>query len=307
MITFDTVQDRTPPWLLAIGPVVILAVMLLALFITSPFGDGSEMTGAETGEVLWMLTIIGFMAGIVPVMIGMLWYPFLSSLGKRGIHAILALSAGVLVFIAVEMTEGIVGFSAEVDGLATAVSVAIMGLVGTFAIMELISDWHHDRVSQKGRGRGLAIAYIVAIGLGAHSIGEGIAIGSAFVLGEVALVTLLVIGFIAHNVSEGPVIVAAVANEATTPPIRHFLLMGVIAGGPVIIGGWIGSLAGTGVLAVLFFAIGLGAIVQVLYEVTKYIKGDQAKLTDRLNIAAFLVGFVVMLFLEEVVLAEFII
>ena len=307
MITFDTIQDRTPRWLLAIGPVVILAVMLLALFITSPFGDGLEMTDAETGEVLWMLTIIGFMAGIVPVMTGMLWYPFLSSLGKSGIHAILALSAGVLVFVAVEMTEGIVDFSAEVDGLATAVSVAFIGVIGTFAIMELISDWHHDRVSQKGRGRGLAIAYIVAIGLGAHSIGEGIAIGSAFVLGEVALVTLLVIGFIAHNVSEGPVIVAAVANEATTPPIRHFLLMGVIAGGPVIIGGWIGSLAGTGVLAVLFFAIGLGAIVQVLYEVTKYIKGDQAKLTDRLNIAAFLVGFVVMLFLEEVVLAEFII
>lgn len=295
-----------PRWMLAVGPLVILGVMLVGLFLTSPFGDASEMADADTRSVLWMLTIIGFLAGIVPVMIGMLWYPFLSSLGKRGIHAILALSAGVLLFVAVEMAGGIVGFSAEVDGLTTAVSVAVIGVVGTFSIMELISDWHHDRVAI-GHGRGLAIAYIVALGLGAHSIGEGIAIGSAFVLGEVQLVTLLVIGFIAHNVTEGPVIVAAVANETSSPPLHHFGLMGVIAGGPVILGGWIGSLAGTGVLAVLFFAIGLGAIVQVIYEVVKYIHHDGARLTDRRNIAAVVLGFAVMLLLEEVLLAAWIV
>lgn len=299
--------DDVPRWVLGIAPVFILALLFVTLFVTSPFGDAAELSDASTSEILWMLTIIGFFAGIVPVLIGMLWYPFLTSLGKRGMHAILALSAGVLVFVAIEMTEGIIDFSAEVDGMATAASVAIMGVIGTFAIMELISDWHHDRVSRKGRGRGLAVAYIVAIGLGAHSIGEGIAIGSAFVLGEVSLVTLLVIGFIAHNVTEGPVIVAAVANETASPPIRHFLIMGLIAGGPVIIGGWTGSLAGTGVLAVLFFAIGLGAIVQVIYEVTKYIRDDQARLTDRLNVVAFLTGFIVMLLLEEVVLDQFIV
>lgn len=299
--------DRIPNWLLAIGPLVILAVMLVGLFVTSPFGDAAEMADADTAEVLWMLTIIGFLAGIVPVIIGMLWYPFLSSLGNRGIHAILALSAGVLLFVAVEMTEGIVDFSAEVDGLATASGVALLGVFGTFVVMEIISDWHHERAQRTGNGRGLAIAYIVALGLGAHSIGEGIAIGSAFVLEEVTLVTLLVIGFIAHNVTEGPVIVAAVANETDTPPIKHFLAMGVIAGGPVIIGGWIGSLAGTGVLAVLFFAIGLGAIVQVIYEVVKYIRQDQARLTDRLNLLAFAIGLVGMLLLEEVVLDAYLV
>lgn len=306
-MTQDSSFDRFPTWLLAIGPIVVLTIILAGLFLTSPFGDAAEMADAETAEVLWMLTIIGFLAGIVPVMIGMLWYPFLSSLGERGIHAILALSAGVLLFVSVEMFEGIVDFSAEVDSFVTAASLAIVGVVGTFAVMELISDWHHDRAARMGNGRGLAIAYIVALGLGAHSIGEGIAIGSAFVLGEVALVTLLVIGFVAHNVTEGPVIVAAVANETSTPPIKHFLLMGVIAGGPVIIGGWIGSLAGTGVLAVLFFAIGLGAIVQVLYEVVKYIRHDQARLTDRWNLIAFVLGFAVMLLLEEVILDAYLV
>ena len=304
---YESLLDRSPRWLLALGPLVVLGAMLTTLFLTSPFGDAGEMTDAGTAEVLWMLTIIGFFAGIVPVLIGMLWYPFLSSLGERGLHAVLALSAGVLVFVAIEMTEGIVDFSAEVEGVTTAASVAFVGIVGTFAIMELISDWHHDRAARVGNGRGLAIAYIVALGLGAHSIGEGIAIGSAFVLGEVALVTLLVIGFLAHNVTEGPVIVAAVANENQTPPIKHFALMGVIAGGPVILGGWIGSLAGTGVLAVLFFAIGLGAIVQVIYEVGKYIRSDGATLTGRFNVAAFILGFLVMLLLEEVILDAYLV
>lgn len=299
-------SSSVPRWVYGIGPLVILAFVLAILFITSPFGDTSGVAEASTSEILWMLTIIGFIAGILPVMIGMLWFPFLRSLGKGSIHAILALSAGVLVFIAIEMGDAIVDFGADVDSVTVAAAIAVLAVSTTVIVMEAISRWHHQTVARR-HGRGLAVAYIVALGLGAHSIGEGIAIGSAFVLEEIALMTLLVIGFIAHNVTEGPVIVAAVANDAARPPLPHFAAMGVIAGGPVILGGWIGSLAGSAILAVLFFAIGLGAILQVVYEMIRYIRDDFGTVLTRLNAIAFTIGLVGMWLLEDVILGHILI
>ncbi|WP_252701168.1 ZIP family metal transporter [Natronosalvus vescus] len=287
-----------PQWVLAIGPVVILAAVFSVLYLTSPFGNIDQMADAGTAEILWMLLIIGLIAGIVPVAIGMLWFPFIKGLDPRYLHGFLALAAGVLAFIALEMTEEIVDHAGAVENGSLAIGAAFVGVVGTFVVMYLASQWR-QRTAIDGEKSGLHIAYLVALALGLHSIGEGLGIGVAFVNGDAGLVTLFVLAFIMHNVMEGPTVVAAVAKDRATPPLYHFAAMGVIAGGPVVLGGWIGSLANSDLLAVLFYAIAVGAIIQVLIEVAELIRFDATVLT-RLNVSTFVGGFIIMFVLEDV-------
>lgn len=288
-----------PRWVLAIGPVVILVAVVGILYLTSPFGDLATVEDASTLEMVWMLTVIGAIAGVVPVTIGMLWFPFIRNLDARYLHAFMALAAGVLAFIAVEMADEVVDHAGAADDTVLAASLAVLGVAGTFALMFAVGKWRESKMANQ-RKSGLEIAYLVALALGLHSIGEGLGIGVAYVQGDATLVMLLVLAFVLHNVMEGPTVVAAVARERETPPLRHFAAMGVIAGGPVILGGWIGSFAQSNLLAVLFFAIAIGAILQVLIEVAELIRFDAEAVLTRVNAATFTFGFVLMFLLEDV-------
>ncbi|ELY43635.1 ZIP family metal transporter [Natronorubrum bangense] len=297
-MTARSINDL-PRWVLAVGPVVVLAVVFGLLYFTSPFSGLGSADEASTAEIVWMVTVIGAIAGIIPVAIGMLWFPFIRNLEPKYLHAFMALAAGVLAFIAVEMTEEIIEYGAEVDGALTAGTVAVVGVGGTFAVMYAASKWRQHKMSSQDKS-GLHIAYLVALALGLHSIGEGLGIGVAYVQGDATLVMLLVLAFVMHNVMEGPTVVAAVARDRDQPPLRHFAAMGIIAGGPVILGGWIGSFANSPLLAVLFYAIAVGAIIQVLIEVAELIRFDAEAVLSRTNTATFVGGFVLMFFLEDV-------
>lgn len=299
-MTADSPLDALPRWALAAGPLVVLGIVLGVLYATSPFGIVEPTSDAGTLEVLWMLTIVGAIAGVVPVAIGMLWFPFVRALDSRYLHAFLALSAGVLAFMAVEMTGEVLENGAESGAPALAFGLSGLGILGTFAVTYGVSE-RRQRTAASGGKSGLRIAYLVAVALGLHSVGEGLGVGVAFVRGDGALVTLLVLGFVMHNVMEGPTVVAAVARDRTTPPLRHFAAMGLLAGGPVILGGWIGSLAGSSLLAATFYAVAVGAIVQVLVEMAQLVRFDAGAVVTRLNAATFVVGIALMFLLEDVV------
>ena len=289
-----------PRWVLAIGPFAILVAVFGLLYLTSPFGNLESVGEASTLEILWMLTIIGSIAGIIPVAIGMLWFPFIRELDTRYLHAFLALAAGVLAFIAVEMTEDMIfDYGVHVENTALAATAAIVGVGGTFAVMYAAGEWRQRKMASTEKS-GLEIAYLVALALGLHSIGEGLGIGVAYINEDATMLMLLVLAFVMHNVMEGPTVVAAVARDRATPPLRHFAAMGVLAGGPVILGGWIGSFAQSDLLAVLFFAIAIGAILQVLIEVAGLIRFDAEAVLTRVNAATFAVGFGLMFLLEDV-------
>lgn len=281
---------------LAFGPFMILGALLVGLYLTSPFGSIEAISDADALSILWMLTVVGALAGVVPVMLGMLWYPFLRTLTNRWIYAVLALSAGVLTFAGVEMLGGIADHASGRP--ATGPAVAIVGVTGAFVALLGVSRWQYRKVRSAPSETGLQVAYLIAIGLGLHSFGEGLAIGTAFVQGDGRLVTLLVIAFILDNVTEGPTIVAAIARHTERPHLGHFVLMGVIAGGPVIVGGWVGSLAMAPLVAVLFFAIGLGAIIEVIWELVRFIGhsegGTMRAAFTPTNALMFLLGFLVM-------------
>jgi zinc transporter ZupT len=123
----------------------------------------------------------------------------------------------------------------------------------------------------KGRvgASGLALALLVAIGIGVHNLGEGLAIGTSFATGELQLGAFLVIGFMVHNVTEGLGIAAPATRARVT--LWHLAALALIAGAPAILGTWIGGFATNDVLTPLFFALAAGAALQVVVEVGRYV------------------------------------
>ena len=298
-----------PSPVLAVGPIVVLIATALVLYVTWPFGGLDTMSEASTLEVLAVLTVVGAIAGIIPVAIGMLWYPYIKALDVRFVHGFIALGAGVLAFIAFEMTEEMIDYGGSVgatdvavvgtvDGWMAAAVVGVVGVFGTLLCMHLLGQWR-AATATSGEKTGLQIAYLVAIALGLHSIGEGLAIGVSLINDQATLVMLLVIGFVIHNVLEGLTVVAALARDERIPRLYHFGFVGLIAGGPVILGGWVGSLGEPTLLAVAFFAIAVGAIVQALLEMVSLIRFDAERLMTPSIAGTFVAGFLLMFVLED--------
>jgi ZIP family zinc transporter len=121
----------------------------------------------------------------------------------------------------------------------------------------------------------LRLAYQIALGIGLHNLGEGLAIGSAFSIGEAALGVFLIVGFTLHNVTEGIGVAAPLVEHR--PAFRHFIGLALLAGGPAVIGTWIGAFTFSPFWTAVFLAIGVGAIVQVIYEVGRLVWRSQQK------------------------------
>lgn len=248
----------------------------------------AALSPQPTRAFLLTFTLLGVYVGVLPVCLGMLWFPFLRALGRRWIHFFLALTAGLLVFLGVDAL-------AEALETATALPTAYHGTalvaVGTLgAVMLLVVA---SRLAARRGPRPLVVAYLIALGIGLHNLGEGLAIGAAFNLGEVALGAFLVIGFMLHNTTEGLGIVAPLAR--TQMGVSHLVLLGLVAGGPTVLGAWVGGFTYSPVLATLFLALGAGAIFQVVYEIGRLMASDAAEgLATALNAGGFVLGLLVM-------------
>jgi zinc transporter ZupT len=133
------------------------------------------------------------------------------------------------------------------------------------------------------------LALLIAVGIGLHNFGEGLAIGAAYALGEAALGTLLVIGFTLHNTTEGLAIVAPIAKDR--PSIWTLLKLGLIGGLPTIAGAWAGGLLYSPVLGVVFLGLGAGAIAQVALQIARQV-ADGRPLTERFATAPVMVGLI---------------
>lgn len=258
----------------------------------------SETPGLTT-DVLWSLALIGVFVGVIPVALGMLWLPFIRAMSNRWLHAVLTFAAGVLAFLAVDAGFEAFELAEEVPGAYEGTALVVLGILGALLLVQSVSAWRKGRAAA-GDARassGLWVAYLVALGIGLHNLAEGLAIGSAFALGRVSLGAFLVIGFMLHNVTEGPAVVAPVAQDER-PGWYHFAGLGLLAGAPVILGGWIGGLAYSPTLGAFFLAIGVGAILQVNWEIAGMIRTQGGRVGSATNLLAFLIGLVVMYFTD---------
>ena len=220
---------------------------------------------------LAIFTLIGVYVGVLPVAIGLLWFPFLAKLPSRGMDFLLALTIGLLAFLLVDGAHEGFEAAATLPGSFQGVVLFVMAAAGAYLLLEWVSaTLKARRPPSAGPGQGgWVLALLIAVGIGLHNFGEGLAIGSAFALGEATLGTLLIIGFTLHNTTEGLAIVAPLARDRQRVSVAQLVKLGLIGGVPTIAGAWLGGFVYSPVWSVLFLAIGVGAIAQVVGQIAR--------------------------------------
>ncbi len=247
---------------------------------------------------LAVFTLIGLYVGVLPVAIGLLWFPFLSRLSSRSMDFLLALTIGLLLFLLVDGAEE--GFEAA-QGLPGSFQGGVLFVMvagAAFLVLEWVGQTMKKRrpSASHGSSEGWVLAVLIAIGIGLHNFGEGLAIGSAFALGEATLGVLLIVGFALHNTTEGLAIVAPLAREKQRVGMADLIKLGLIGGAPTIVGAWLGGLVYSPVWSVLFLAIGVGAIAQVTRQIARQVgrDTDQKAFATTPVLSGLLAGFAVM-------------
>jgi zinc transporter ZupT len=229
-------------------------------------------------------------------------------MGRKWLGFLLALTVGLLVFLLVDTFLEILDLSAEVAGVFQGVPLAVFAALLTWLAIMAVSAMQNRRSGSETsvRAKGLYLATLIALSIGLHNFGEGLAVGAAFALGEAALGSFLVIGFILHNITEGIGIAAPLVPAKSTEPEKAqaapsfltFAGLALLAGFPAVLGTWIGGFAFSPLLGTIFLGIGLGAIWQVVVEVTallkRYADRDNLPFISWLNMAGFLIGIAIM-------------
>ncbi|HUH15261.1 MAG TPA: hypothetical protein VML35_05205 [Gaiellaceae bacterium] len=250
-------------------------------------------TPGVTAEAFLGYGIIGFLVGVLPVALGLLWLPSLRRVEQRWLTAFMALTAGLLAFLGVEALFEAFEFQAVVPGAFGGPGLVLLGLAASFLTMTFISG----RFSGTSGGviGGAALALLVAIGIGLHNFGEGLAIGTSFAFGQLTLGSFLIVGFMVHNVTEGLGIAAPAADGGVSLSKARLAALVAIAGVPTIFGAWLGGFVANDVLAALFFGAAAGAAFEVVAEVVRYVgRRDPAGLRSAYAVGGFLSGIAIM-------------
>jgi zinc transporter ZupT len=255
-------------------------------------GDVAVATLSPSVDSRYLSTfaLLGVYAGVIPVFIGLLWLPFVRAINRKWIDFFLSLTLGLLVFLGADALVEAMETSGLVAGAFQGPALVLLGVVATPLILATLGRWRsgvrHERTP-------LQVAGLIALGIGLHNLGEGLAIGASYATGEIALGTFLVIGFLLHNTTEGLGIVTPLADQR--PRLRSLVLLGALAGVPTVIGAWVGGFTYSPLWTTLFFSVGVGAIIAVVYELYKlFSRRAGAGLAAPLNSAGFLVGMMIM-------------
>jgi ZIP family zinc transporter len=284
VVPYDWVENEP----LAIGVTSstgIETVHEIAAAVETPGVSGSRFLG---------LGVIGLLVGVVPIALGLLWLPSLRRARPEWLAAFMALTGGLLSFLAVEALAEALELQAALPGALGGPGLILLGVAASYLTLTLISH----RLGGAGAGgvlRGAALATLVAIGIGLHNFGEGLAIGTSFALGELALGSFLIVGFMVHNVTEGLGIVTPIAEGGRRASAARLTVLALVAGAPAILGAWTGGFVTNDLLAAVFFAAAAGAAFEVVVEVGRFVaRRAPGGLTSPHAVGGFLAGIAVM-------------
>ncbi|MDP9228657.1 MAG: ZIP family metal transporter [Actinomycetota bacterium] len=259
----------------------------------------------ETGASFFgLMAVLGTYVGVIPVLLGMLFIPLLRRVSENWLKLLMAFTVGLLGFLALDGTLEGTELGQAAGGAFGGVELLFLGAAVSYLSLTALDRWLKAGVRRRrsaGEG-GFRLSLMIAIGIGLHNLGEGLAIGSAYALGALALGAFLVIGFALHNTTEGLAIVAPLAKEGGRPPLTRLLALGLIAGAPAILGAVIGAAAYNQELATFLLGIGVGAIIQVIGQLLPSIRDSEGRALHPLSIAGILAG-VLALYLTGLLIA----
>jgi zinc transporter, ZIP family len=269
--------------------------------ITHEITAAVETPDADLG-FYGLMALIGLYVGVIPVAIGMLWLPWARGVDARWMRFLLAFTIGLLAFLGIDaLLEG-TELADSGPGAFGGAALVWLGAAVAYLALVGVDGWLTARRARLGedtgsggaaRGLGYHAAFLVALGIGLHNLGEGLAIGSAYAIGALALGATLVVGFALHNTTEGLAIVAPVAR-AGRARVQRLLLLGLLAGAPAVIGAWIGASAFHPSVAALMFGIGAGAIAQVIVQIAPQVRDEAGRFLHPLASVGLLTGLFVM-------------
>jgi zinc transporter, ZIP family len=241
-----------------------------------------------------LMALLGLYVGVIPVALGMLWLPWMRRIPPSWLRAVMALTVGLLAFLAVDATLEGLELAGEGSQAFGGAALVIIGAVVAYLALAGVGNWLDDRRARaKDSGAtGGHLAMLIAIGIGLHNLGEGLAIGTSYATGALALGAFLVVGFALHNTTEGLAIVAPIANLKPSP--KRLALLGLIAGAPAILGAWIGAAAFNSSLAAFLFGMGAGAIVQVIAQLAPTLRDKAGRALHPAAVVGLLAGMALM-------------
>jgi len=233
--------------------------------------------------------LIGLLVGVLPIAFGLLWLPALRQASPVWLATFMAFTAGLLTFLGIEALTESFELQAALPASLGGAGLVLLGVALSFLGMTALAG----RLAGGSAATGMTLALLIAVGIGLHNLGEGLAIGASFALGELQLGAFLIVGFMIHNVTEGLGIATPVAKTRVT--VLALAGLALIAGAPAILGAWIGGYTTSDVLGALFFAIAAGAALQVVVEVGRYVaRTAPGGLRSGHAIAGFIVGIATM-------------
>jgi zinc transporter, ZIP family len=241
-----------------------------------------------------LMALLGTYVGVIPVLLGMLFLPFLRRVREHWVRVFLAFTIGLLAFLALDGSLEGIELAEGGSGAFGGPTLVFLGAgVGYLALVAVDRYLAARREGARAAGAsGVQVALLVSVGIGLHNLGEGLAIGSAYAIGSLALGAFLVVGFALHNTTEGLAIVAPLSRGK--PPLPLLAGLGLIAGVPAIVGAFLGASAYNPELAALLLGVGVGAIVQVIGQLVSSIRDQAGRALYPASVGGILAGVVVL-------------
>jgi len=252
-----------------------------------------ETPSADIG-FFGLMALLGIYVGVIPIALGMLWLPWIRRIPPGWLRFVMALTVGLLGFLAIDATLEGLELAGEGSQAFGGQALVFIGAIAAFLALTGVSAWLRDRrraAADKGASAG-SLAMLIAVGIGLHNLGEGLAIGTAYTTGALALGAFLVVGFALHNTTEGLAIVAPIARA--TPSLGRLAALGLIAGAPAVLGAWIGAAAFNTSVAAFLFGAGAGAIAQVVVQLAPSLRDEQGRMLHPRAVSGLLAGFALM-------------
>ena len=242
-----------------------------------------------------MLNLIGLgaIAGVIPVYLGILAALFLGKILPRTWEGgLIGLATGVIVYLFFDLMHE----ATELTGARDLVSwVVFLGSLG-LSFVGLVALESSQVFGGRSGSRVLSLPYMIAVGMGLHNLGEGLAIGASYAGGQYTLSALLVAGFGLHNGTEGFGIVGAAGK--TPMSWRDVFLLGLIAGVPTCVGTFLSGQGVSSYVAIGCYALAAGSLLYVVLSLTVV----SYTATRRVQVAAGMFAGISLMYLTAMVL-----